>query len=355
MIKTCRRCSAEFDGYCNALYCADCVRERKRERNLELYRRNYQPKPPHISRCAVCGKDFETQTRAKYCSPKCAAQARKAQRQKRYLEHRDAILAKKHEEWLANREHFRQLRRKKPSSLKCQRCGREFTARAGTKYCPDCRPSVKRQWQREYYRQKKSAVQSHTLIKKCENCGAEFEAHGHAARYCPDCRKIKTREQSRECKARARAARQPIRKNCERCGRPFEVFEDSRRRFCFECSRIQQIELGAKLQARLKSKPRVCVKCGREFTGMAHQKTCDDCLAEQKRETQRRIQERYDKQRQVTNPKTGKTLDDWAREADDCNLDYGTYRALIAAGRTFEQLKAEQRSPQFHSHIHNKF
>ena len=45
-----------------------------------------------------------------------------------------------------------------------------------------------------------------------------------------------------------------------------------------------------------------------------------------------------------------KTLDDWAREADECNLDYGTYRALIAAGKTFEQLKACRRSPQTHSH-----
>ncbi|MBR1806274.1 MAG: hypothetical protein IJ774_07815 [Selenomonadaceae bacterium] len=45
-----------------------------------------------------------------------------------------------------------------------------------------------------------------------------------------------------------------------------------------------------------------------------------------------------------------KTFADWAREADECNFDYGTYRALIAAGRTFEQLKAERRSPQTHSH-----
>ena len=45
-----------------------------------------------------------------------------------------------------------------------------------------------------------------------------------------------------------------------------------------------------------------------------------------------------------------KTISDWAREADECNLDYGTYRALIAQGKTFEQLKAERRSPQPHSH-----
>ena len=52
-----------------------------------------------------------------------------------------------------------------------------------------------------------------------------------------------------------------------------------------------------------------------------------------------------------------KTLEDWAREADECNLDYGTYRALIAAGRTFEQLKAQadRRNPQTHSHCRRPY
>ena len=38
-----------------------------------------------------------------------------------------------------------------------------------------------------------------------------------------------------------------------------------------------------------------------------------------------------------------KTLDDWLREADACGLDYGTYRALIAQGKTFEQLKRRRK------------
>ena len=36
-----------------------------------------------------------------------------------------------------------------------------------------------------------------------------------------------------------------------------------------------------------------------------------------------------------------KSLDDWIREAAECNLDYGNYRAQIELfGKTFEELKA---------------
>jgi len=305
MIKICQHCGTEFESRAhNAKYCPDC----RREVQLEHQRRNYQK---NIDRIRLYRQSHREQHR---------------EYQRRYLEKTSSIAI-------------------------CQHCGKEFKRHGNAKYCS---PKCRRDFCVQQARERRALSRP---ICKCERCGTEFEKLATNVKYCPKCRPIVSAEQSREYKARKRAARQPVKKTCERCGRPFEVFEDSRRRFCFECYRIQQIELGARLQARIKSKPRVCVKCGREFTGMAHQKFCNDCLAERKRETQRRIQERYDKQRQVTNPKTGKSLDDWAREASDCNLDYGTYRALIAAGRTFEQLKAEQRSPQFHSHIHsvNKF
>lgn len=35
-----------------------------------------------------------------------------------------------------------------------------------------------------------------------------------------------------------------------------------------------------------------------------------------------------------------KTLDDWVREATECGLDYGNYRALISMGKTYEQIKS---------------
>ena len=47
-----------------------------------------------------------------------------------------------------------------------------------------------------------------------------------------------------------------------------------------------------------------------------------------------------------------RTFDDWIREADECNLDYGTYRGLITAGKTFDELKAtaDRRAIFVHAH-----
>lgn len=38
--------------------------------------------------------------------------------------------------------------------------------------------------------------------------------------------------------------------------------------------------------------------------------------------------------------KSNKTLSEWCREAAECNLDYGNYRALIEhCGKTYKELK----------------
>ena len=46
-----------------------------------------------------------------------------------------------------------------------------------------------------------------------------------------------------------------------------------------------------------------------------------------------------------------KSLEQWAREADECNLDYGNYRALIDAGKTYAELRAsaDSRIPPLHA------
>ncbi len=111
---------------------------------------------------------------------------------------------------------------------------------------------------------------------------------------------------------------------------------------------------------------KICARCGGEFeANHGLTKYCAPCRHDVDCESDAHYRATHPKPSKSTNisvnfkpkirtctscDKSGKTLDDWAREADDCNLDYGTYRALIAAGRTFEQLKAERRSPQFHSH-----
>ena len=51
------------------------------------------------------------------------------------------------------------------------------------------------------------------------------------------------------------------------------------------------------------------------------------------------------------------TLDQWVREADECNLDYGTYRALHELGKTFDEIKAQNHARQIHAHrtTHHSF
>lgn len=97
---------------------------------------------------------------------------------------------------------------------------------------------------------------------------------------------------------------------------------------------------------------RICERCGNPFDEKHVAKYCPDCRPLAYREQNRKYSCRFDVQKKVDEAqgKPVKTLDDWAREARQCNLDYGTYRALIATGRTFEQLKAERRNPQTHSH-----
>lgn len=86
-----------------------------------------------------------------------------------------------------------------------------------------------------------------------------------------------------------------------------------------------------------------CLYCGKEFepTGTS-QKYCSPQCGKAYRS---KIPQPMSKER---------TLDDWVREANECNLDYGTYRALIKIGRTYEELKetADRRRFPTHSHVH---
>ncbi len=48
-----------------------------------------------------------------------------------------------------------------------------------------------------------------------------------------------------------------------------------------------------------------------------------------------------------------KKLSEWAREAQACDLDYGTYRALIESGKTLEEIKTAEHYPRA-SHAHKE-
>lgn len=49
-----------------------------------------------------------------------------------------------------------------------------------------------------------------------------------------------------------------------------------------------------------------------------------------------------------------KSLSDWVREAAECNLDYGAYRALRNLGKSFEELKATAANRQMPTHAHGR-
>ena len=103
----------------------------------------------------------------------------------------------------------------------------------------------------------------------------------------------------------------------------------------------------------------LCSRCHIKFkpkTVLSLQTICPDCLEEQKR-VEAKNARAAEKARRVTDKFIGKanrTFDDWQREADECNMTYGDYRAQIEVfGKTYEQLKAtaDHRQVQCHSHV----
>ena len=112
-----------------------------------------------------------------------------------------------------------------------------------------------------------------------------------------------------------------------------------------------------------------CAYCEKEFVPkVPHQKFCNDIcrnryhyqksygkyreqiLAKHNAYKRKKKAEREAKERAQELAK--KSLEEWCREAAECNLDYGTYRGLIAQGKSFEELKAQgqNRGQRVHNH-----
>lgn len=90
-----------------------------------------------------------------------------------------------------------------------------------------------------------------------------------------------------------------------------------------------------------------CKFCGREFEPDPKHPWKKYCSEKCGKAYRNRIaREAYRKEVEV------KTLADWAREAAECNLDYGTYRALRNLSKTFEELKASADNRQSPAHAH---
>lgn len=141
---------------------------------------------------------------------------------------------------------------------------------------------------------------------------------------------------------------------CPFCGKEF-VPNTPRQKFCsVKCCNNNSARFGR----FEKKRDATCRICGKQFTPkIATEFFCSpECRKEatRRREKKYRVQKCAQQRAKTVVDKAVKrpikTLDDWCREAAACGLDYGNYRALIAQGKTFEQIKAENHQQTAHAH-----
>lgn len=153
---------------------------------------------------------------------------------------------------------------------------------------------------------------------------------------------------------------------CAECGKVI-LRTGRKQKYCPECSYAVSKRRGKEYRQRLKNEQATitlkCAECGEEFTpnrrgGSNPQKYCSKrcCnLARLRRLAERKEAER--RREEYLRELAAKPLNEWLREAAECNLDYGNYRALRQAGKTYDELKAtvSERRLQVHnstSHQH---
>lgn len=175
---------------------------------------------------------------------------------------------------------------------------------------------------------------------KCLICGADVPIGRYV--YCSAaCARQAELARARNCDRKHTTPAEAV---CPICGKVFEPKPNEK--YCsYECKNIAHNRLLslARKQRRTGYSVKKCEVCGKEFKPVnGSQKCCSpECsIGERRRKTHAKSA-------------PPKSLAEWCREANECNLDYGNYRALITSGKTFEELKAlaDSRGVQTHSHI----
>lgn len=169
----------------------------------------------------------------------------------------------------------------------CKRCGKQFQAEATWIYlCQDCAAAA----------QKASVVRP----RICQECGAEFPG-GPRAWYCPQCRAERRRAADRDYKRRGKAAR-PIGSTdiCAACGKQYTVM-GGRQMYCPDCAPSvlrqkerehkrehyrQNREYYAAHKREVSMDAKICVVCGRPFSGRGPSVTCSQECADAHRKAQ---------------------------------------------------------------------
>lgn len=172
---------------------------------------------------------------------------------------------------------------------------------------------------------------------KCAACGKEVPRLHSKQKFCAACgAKIRKYRSYRK---------KPFVIHCAVCGE--EVITNSgKTKYCRECAdKIRRQQIRESDHQRDRRTFKTCLQCGKKFLAQSAKYCSQQCRnkAAKKAKEQR---------------KCSKTLDDWLREAAECNLDYGTYRALRQAGKTYDELKAtagERRLQVHNSTAHQHF
>lgn len=186
-------------------------------------------------------------------------------------------------------------------------------------------------------------------MNKCEYCGREFEPSRSNQRFCSyKCNQKYWYHNNPEYRARKKAKSQEHKaarldrvRTCAICGKEFKPIRSPQKCCSPECRkehyrRYFNDYFHKHHSAKEKLPLPVCRNCGNEFKPDNSGKIfcCRECYVEYcsaKKAAAKKPAAKND----------GKTLGQWVREAKECGLDYGTYRAYLNMGKTYEELKAK--------------
>ena len=266
----------------------------------------------HRVNCVVCGKEFIGYSRrAKYCSVACRKHAQRARG--------TTSTPKVSRNSYCGESVYRG---------KCVVCGKEFDGySAPRKYCSvACRRSAERA-------RKGGSTPKVPRRVTCTFCGKEFETVSPTKKYCSSACSTKHYNASRQ------NALGKVEVTCTGCGKPY-IKRANNQKFCPECQAEHRRAAQAKAHDEIFAHEVTCGICGKKFTAFGKSaKYCSDKCKHIANNTyrERREVERLSKQ-EIRERRMAK----WIREARECGMDYGNYRAQIEQfGKTYEELKAQ--------------
>ena len=222
---------------------------------------------------------------------------------------------------------------------KCVICGKEFVPRNQCQKTCSGECSIENKRRKDKIRKQGTAQKP--AILTCPNCGKEFRQNVTTQIYCSDkCRNEYNKKRYLD-EYHAKAKGKSETKICAQCGQEFITTNGSQK----YCSAVCCEEYWGR---NVKTRKLTCKNCGEKFTDVYAAKYCS------KKCRNEAIKKEQAKQAmaKATSEKV-KTIEDWTREACECNMDYGTYRGLIEqCGRTYEELKAtaDSRAAKYHAH-----